>query len=117
MNEKIKQLKQELLEKLKQQKQSIVDKTDALVQQRFTQKNVQVNESCVKLDNAYAQYKQEKFAAYNAEITRKAEEVNAKKTALVQQAKEEAKNEVEAEISLKTAEYDSEIARLQKELA
>lgn len=116
MNEQIKQLKVELLNSLKAQKQSVENERDALYQQKFAQKKVAVDEACGKLDNVFAQYKQERLIAYNADISKKEEEVKAKKAKLLTEARQTAQSEVISEIVIKTAEFDSEIAKLEKEL-
>lgn len=116
MNETIKQLKVELLNKLKAQKQAIEAKKDAFYQQTFSQKKIGVDEQYSKLDNAFLQYKQERFATYNADILSKEEEVKAKKAKLLEEAQQSAQIEVANEIAIKVAEYDNEIAKLEKEL-
>lgn len=117
MNETIKQFKIDLLNNLKAQKQSIEAQKDAFYQQKFSEKKIAVDEAYVKLDNAFAQYRQDKFASCNADIAKKEEEVKAKKAKLLEDAKQSALCEVESEIAMMVAEFNSEIAKLEKELA
>lgn len=116
MNEQIKQAKIEMLNRLKQYKQSVEAQKDILYQKKYAVKKAVVDEECNKLDNAFQKYKEEKFAIYNADISKKEQEVNDKKQKLIADAMQSAQSEVINEITMLTAEYNSEIAKLEKEL-
>ena len=116
MNEQIKQAKVEMLNRLKQYKQSVETQRDVLYQNKYAAKKAVVDEECNKLDNAFQKYKEEKFAVYNADISKKEQEVKDKKQKLIADAMASAQSEVISEISMLTAEYNNEIAKLEKEL-
>ncbi len=116
MNTYIKQFKTELLEKVKAQRTQAVNRKDALVQAKFAQKKVVVDEESVKLDQAFAQYRTERENSLRKEIEVKLQEVQKKKAALLQNAQASAETEAANEIAIEVSEYDAEIAKLEKEL-
>lgn len=117
MNEIIKRYKTELLEKLKNQKKVIENRKTSLTNEKFSKKKTVVDQECVAMDTAFAKYKQERLALVNEEFAKKLEEINATKSRLLANAQATATAEAEGEIAMEVAEYDSEIAKLEKELA
>lgn len=116
MNDSIRQVKTEMLNRLKQFKQSVESQREVLFQKKYALKKTAVDEECIKLTEAFANYKREKLSACNADVAKKEQEVIERKQKLLDDARQLAQQEVIDEICALTAEYDSEIAKLEKEL-
>lgn len=115
MNNVISQFKKDYLEKLKAQRQAIANRVETIYAQKCTQKKVEVDAESKKLDEVFEKFKQEKLIAVNAEIDKKAKEVQAKKESLAVNARETARAEAVSEVQVQIAEYDAEIAKTEKE--
>lgn len=116
MNEVIKSIKNEQLEKLKAQREIVFSKKSSVYEQKFASKKTIVDEECAKIDELFNKFKQDKVAMANEQINSKFAEVQNKKGALLKEAQASAEAEANSEISFELAEYDSEIAKLEKEL-
>ena len=117
MNNTIKTIKAQTLAQLKQQRENLQLKKDDLIAERFAEKKKVVGEENLRLDQFYEKYKKEKLTACDKELTEKLSEVNGKKQQNIENAKIAAKTEIEAELSATFMEFDTEIAKLEKELA
>lgn len=117
MNNNIKTIKAQALAQFKQQKANLEAQKEQKIVQRFSVKKQAVDEENMRIDQSFEKYRTEKLAAYNQEINIKNEEVQAKKAKNIENAKVEARTEIEAEVANEIMEYDVEISKLEKELA
>ena len=116
MNNAIRTVKAQALENLKQQKEQLMARSEQMIAEKFAFKMQEVDQQNRQLDGVYEKYRQEKLAAYNAELQEKGAEVAAKKSANVENAKVSARTEVEAQLASDIMEFDKEIAKLKKEI-
>lgn len=128
MNDFVRQIKQNALAQMKNQYQNLQNSTTAVVNAKFNEKRISLDEEGKKLDEALSQFIAEKQAELNAKIEKERQEVNAKiaekrqevtdkKAKNEQLAMQEAEDEACAEFFKETAELLKEIEKLEKELA
>lgn len=117
MLQDIKNAKVKLLESLKAERLALDAVKKKLADEKYAVKRVAADAKCSELTVALENYKRDKLAQLNKELAEYAAQVEAKKAEILNGARADADNEAALEISTQTAEYDSEIAKLEAELA
>lgn len=117
MNEIIKQIKLSALEQLKAQRTEVANKKDILSAQKYADKKANIDVETAKLDEALDLAIKQKQAKLNEEIEILRKEVADKKANYDITAKAEAEAEAEAEVAHSLRDFDTEISKLENELA
>lgn len=117
MQEILKQLKQSFLNDLRAKRTETEAQKDILAAQKYADKKANVDVEIQKLDEALDLTIKQKQAKLNEEIALLRQEVAEKKANYDVVAKSEAETEAQAEVAHILRDFDTEIAKLESELA
>ena len=117
MNERIKQLKLDMLRQLKAERANYEAKKTSIAAQKYAEKKANVNVEAQKLDEMLDLTIKQETAKLNEKIALLRKEVADKKANYDTTAKAQADAEAEAEVAHALRDFDAEISKLENEIA